>query len=212
MDNQDLISAISNMEEQKVFVIVDKLIKDHVNPMEIVDSCKSAMDLIGKRFEIGEAFIPELIMAGEMAKQISNMIKPLMTNELKQNEKLGKIMIGTVKGDIHDIGKDIVVFMLDINGFEVIDLGVDVPVNTFLEKIREVRPDILGLSGLLTSAFDSMKTTVAAIDNAGLRKELKIMIGGGSMDDRIKNYVNADAWGKDAVEAVSLAKQWVRGN
>ncbi len=114
-------------------------------------------------------------------------------------------------GDIHDIGKDIVTFMLDVSGFDVLDIGIDVPVQTFLEKIKEFQPQVVGLSGFLTLAFDSMKKTVEAIEKEGLRDKIKIMIGGGQMDETVKAYVGADAYGKDAVAGVQLCKQWIGG-
>ena len=119
------------------------------------------------------------------------------------------MLIGTVAGDIHDIGKDIVTFMVDVSGYEVLDLGIDVPVEVFVEKVREFKPQVVGLSGFLTLAFDAMKKTVEALDAAGLRKGVKIMIGGGQMDDEVCKYVHADAYGKDAVAAVNLCRQWI---
>jgi len=118
------------------------------------------------------------------------------------------VLIGTVHGDLHDIGKNIVSFMLDINGFEVRDIGIDVPVERFLEEIRSYRPDVVGLSGFLTLAFDSMKETVEAIGAAGLREGMKIMIGGGQIDETVRGYTGADAFGTNAVEAVNLCRGW----
>jgi methanogenic corrinoid protein MtbC1 len=117
-------------------------------------------------------------------------------------------VIGTVAGDIHDIGKDIVIFMLDVNNFEVIDLGVDVPAEKFVEVVRERRPQVVGLSGFLTMAFDQMKVTVEALQAAGLRDSVKVMIGGAIMDDEVSRYVGADAYGADAPAAVRLATGW----
>jgi len=123
--------------------------------------------------------------------------------------KLGKVIVGTVAGDIHDIGKDIVVFMLDISGFEVYDLGIDVPIQNFVDKIKETGAPIVALSGFLTLAFDAMKETVEAIEAAGLRDGVKIMIGGGQIDDEIRKYTKADAYGRDAMTAVEIAKGWI---
>jgi 5-methyltetrahydrofolate--homocysteine methyltransferase len=120
---------------------------------------------------------------------------------------LGEVIIGTVKGDIHDIGKNIVTFMLDLNGFQVYDLGIDVPAERFIEKIKETKAPVVGLSGFLTIAFDSMKETIDAIDKAGLRDKVKIIIGGGNMNEDIKKYTHADAYGVDAMAAVSFAKK-----
>jgi 5-methyltetrahydrofolate--homocysteine methyltransferase len=121
------------------------------------------------------------------------------------------VIIGTVEGDIHDIGKNIVTFMLDVNGFEVHDLGIDVPVQRFIDAIKEIQPEVVGLSGFLTLAFDSMKKTIEAIQNVGLRNKVKIMIGGGQIDERVRDYTGADAYGLDAVAAVSLCKKWIGG-
>jgi 5-methyltetrahydrofolate--homocysteine methyltransferase len=125
-----------------------------------------------------------------------------------ETRKLGRIVFGTVKGDIHDIGKNIVTFMLDVNGFEVVDLGVDVPEQKFVEKIKESDASIVGLSGFMTLAFDSMKQTIKAIEDAGLRNKVKVMIGGGQISDEIRKYTGADAYGKDAMAGVALAKKW----
>jgi 5-methyltetrahydrofolate--homocysteine methyltransferase len=168
------------------------------------------MEVVGKRFESCEYFIPDLMMAGEILRQISEQVKPLL-DKTSGGKKLGKVIIGTVAGDIHDIGKDIVTFMLDVSGFDVLDLGIDVPVEVFVEKIKEFQPQVVGLSGFLTLAFDSMKNTVAAIQQAGLRDNIKIMIGGGQIDDEVRKYTGADAYGSDAMEAVSLTRKWIGG-
>ena len=121
----------------------------------------------------------------------------------------GRVLIGTVHGDLHDIGKNIVSFMLDINGFEVKDIGIDVPVKTFIEEIRAYQPSVVGLSGFLTLAFDSMKETIAAFDAAGIRGDIKVMIGGGQIDETVRAYTGADAFGVNAVEAVGLCRKWM---
>jgi 5-methyltetrahydrofolate--homocysteine methyltransferase len=205
-----LIEAFTEMREADLLQIVTDLLEGGTDPMEILDGCKEALEIIGRRFEKGEAFVPELIMAGEMMGQVTGLVKPGLDQEVPR-ERVGKVLMGTVVGDIHDIGKDVVVFMLDANGFEVIDLGVDVEPATFVETIGETQPDVVGLSGLLTLAFESMKETVDAIREAGLRDKVKIMIGGAPVDQVVQEYAGADGWGKDAMEAVSLAKQWVGG-
>jgi len=205
--SEKLIEAIANMQESEAVALAKQLLDGGTDPMKILDYCQTAVEIVGKRFEEGTYFLPELILAGEMLKQISAMVKPLIAGEGK-TKKGAKVVVGTVKGDIHDIGKDIVVFMLDVNGFEVYDLGVDVPVQTFVDKIAEVKPKVVGLSGFLTLAFDSMKETVAALKKAGLRDDLKIMVGGGTVDDNVRVYAEADAYDKDAMAAVTLAKKW----
>jgi methanogenic corrinoid protein MtbC1 len=168
------------------------------------------MDIVGKRFEKGEYFLPELVLAGEMLENIGAIAKPLIKQAPgEEPKKLAKVLIGTVHGDLHDIGKNIVTFMLDINGFEVKDIGIDVPVKTFIDEISRFQPDVVGLSGFLTLAFDSMKETIEAIQDAGLRDKLKIMIGGGQVDETVCNYTGADAFGTNAMDAVSLCKNWI---
>ena len=134
---------------------------------------------------------------------------------MEGEEEVGEtipVVVGTVELFIHDIGKDIVVFMLDINGFEVHDLGVDVPPQAFVDKIVETQASVVALSGFLTLSFDSMKDTVEAIEAANLREDVKIMVGGGAVDEGVSEYAAADAYGADAMAAVSLAKQWTGGN
>ena len=208
--SQELINAITEMQEEEALKITHSLLDAGVAPVAILDDCRAAMDIIGKRFEAGDCFIPELILAGEMLKQISEILKPSM-EEQATSEKIGKIVIGTVEGDIHDIAKDIVAFMLDINGFEVTDLGVDVPPAKFVDTAREKGANIVGLSGFLTLAYDPMKATVDAFKAAGLI-DVKIMIGGGQIDEQIREYTGADAYGRDAMTAVALAKKWAGAN
>jgi 5-methyltetrahydrofolate--homocysteine methyltransferase len=203
--SQELVNAIIEMQEEEALKITNELLAAGTPPMDVLNACKQAMDVIGDRFEQGDAFIPELILAGEMMTAISEVLKPRLAGETGA-EKLGKIVIGTVEGDIHDIAKDIVAFMLDINGFEVTDLGVDVPPARFVEAVKETGATIVGLSGFLTLAYDPMKDTVAALRDTGL--DVKIMIGGGQIDEQIRAYTAADAYGRDAMAAIALAKEW----
>ena len=204
--SKELIEAIIEMREEDAVAITNRLLDSGTSPVDVMEACREAMDIIGKRFETGESFIPELILAGEILGQISAIIKPRI-QQVGESKKLGKIVIGTVQGDIHDIAKDIVGFMLDINGFEVTDLGVDVPPARFVEAVKQTGAKIVGLSGFLTLAFDPMKYTVQALKDAGLT-DVKIMIGGGQVDENIRQYTGADAYGKDAMAAVAIAKSW----
>ncbi len=207
--SKELVEAIVDMREEDALELAEKLLESGTSPLVILDDCREAMTVVGKRFECGEAFVPELMLAGEMLGQISAKVKPYLAAQTGEQTKLGRVIIGTVEGDIHDIGKDIVTFMLDVNGFDVQDLGVDVPAAKFVEAVKDFKPQVVGLSGFLTLAYDPMKNTVAALREAGLRGKVKIMIGGGQIDDQICVYTGADAYGKDAVAAVTLAKQWV---
>jgi 5-methyltetrahydrofolate--homocysteine methyltransferase len=208
--SQDLVNAIAEMREDDALSLAQEMAASGADPLDILADAREAMDIVGKRFEEGEYYLPELVMAGDMLSQITEMVKPELAN-LPDVEHRGKVIIGSVAGDIHDIGKNIVTFMLDANGFEVHDLGVDVAPPKFVTAIEELQPDVVGLSGFLTLAFDSMKDTVAAIEAAGLRNRVKIMIGGGQVTDLIRDYTGADAYGDDAMEAVALAQKWTGG-
>ena len=208
-----LVDTMVHMREQEALSLAEKMLNDGVHPLKVLEQCREAVEKVGKQFELGKYFLPELVMAGEMLKKISKMTEPFVKQDADQNiERIGKVVIGSVKGDIHDIGKDMVIFMLDVNGFEVQDLGVDVPPEEFVAAIRHTQPQIVGMSALLTTVFESFKNTVAAIKAAGLRDEVKIMIGGGTVTDDVRKYSGADAYGKDAVAAVNLSKKWVAKN
>jgi len=206
--HERLVKAIVEMREAEAMGCVKELLDKGEDPLKIVEQCREAVEIVGSQFEKGEYFLPELIMAGHMLAEISHMVKPVFSKGLEV-KRIGKVLMGTVQGDIHDIGKNIVTFLLDANGFEVMDIGIDNPPEKFVEAIRNFGPQVVGLSGLLTIAFDSMKKTIKAIEEAGLRNKVKIMIGGGQTSEKIKEYAGADAYGKDAMAGVLLAKQWV---
>jgi methanogenic corrinoid protein MtbC1 len=207
---QQLVTWLSEMNEDDAMALAKRmLLEEGASPMRVLELCRMAMDIVGKRFEAGEYFLPELVLAGEMLENIGAIAKPLIkTGSGGEPKKLAKVLIGTVHGDLHDIGKNIVTFMLDINGFEVKDIGVDVPVKAFIDEVAAFKPDVVGLSGFLTLAFDSMKETIDAIHGAGLRDRVKIMIGGGQIDETVRSYTGADAFGTNAVDAVTLCKAW----
>ena len=211
-NEKQLVEAISEMREEEAFALAKTMLDRGDDPIRVLELCREAMDIVGKRFERQEYFLPELVLAGEMLENIGAIAKPLIQEKSGgEAKKLGRVLIGTVHGDLHDIGKNIVTFMLDINGFEVKDIGIDVPVAKFVEEIREFKPTVVGLSGFLTLAFDSMKETVQAIEAAGLRNQMKIMIGGGQVDEAVRTYTGADAYGSNAVAAVTLCRQWIPG-
>jgi len=206
--SKKLVSAIADMREEEALKLVRKMVAEGTAPVAIVDAAREAMGIVGERYEKGTYFLPELIMAGEMLGQITQILKPELA-KMPEVKRHGKVLIGTVKGDIHDIGKNIVSFMLDVNGFDVRDLGVDVAPQKFVEAIRDFHPQVIGLSGFLTLAFDAMKETIETMRAAGLRDGVKIMIGGGQITEQIKEYAGADAYGRDAMAGVSLAKKWL---
>jgi methanogenic corrinoid protein MtbC1 len=204
----ELVKLLSDLKEPEALAFVQKALGEGVDPMDLLGEAKEAMNIVGQRFASEEYFIPDLVFSGEILKSIVKMLEPHLKKG-QEAERLGKVIIGTVAGDIHDIGKNLVVFMLDVNGFEVLDLGIDVPVQKFVDTIKETGTTVVGLSGFLTLAYDSMKQTVEAMKAAGLRDKVKVMIGGGQVSEEIRKYTGADAYGKDAVAGVSLAKQWL---
>jgi 5-methyltetrahydrofolate--homocysteine methyltransferase len=208
----ELVKLLSDLKEPEALEYVDNALAKGGDPMALLDEARQGMNVVGERFAAEDYFIPDLVFSGEILKRIVAKLEPhVQTKNGKKAERIGKVIIGTVAGDIHDIGKNLVVFMLDVSGFEVLDLGINVPVEKFVDAIKESGSTIVGLSGFLTLAFDSMKDTVDAIKDAGLRDQVKIMIGGGQMDEEVKNFAGADAYGKDAVAAVKLAQGWIGG-
>lgn len=207
---RQLVELLADMNEDEGVALAKRmLLEEGAEPLRVLELCRAAMDVVGKRFEEGEYFLPELVLAGEMLENIGAIAKPLIkTAPGEEPKKLGRVLIGTVHGDLHDIGKNIVSFMLDINGFEVKDIGVDVPAQTFIDEINSYQPDVVGLSGFLTLAFDSMKETISAFERNGMRDKFKIMIGGGQIDETVRAYTGADAFGVNAVEAVALCRGW----
>jgi len=208
--NEELRNALIELREADVLAIVDRELADGTDPLTIIETCRSGMEAIGDRFACGEAFIPELVMAGEIMSSVAGTLKPHL-KETSPGETLGTIVIGTVSGDIHDIGKQIVATMLDVAGFEVVDVGVDLSPEQFVEAAKQHEADIIGLSCLLTQAIKSMEQTVAAVSEAELGGATKVMIGGAPVTEGVCAHTGADGWGKDAVEAVELAKTWMRG-
>ena len=205
---ESLIQALVEMQESEAQQKTSQLLDIGTDPMKIIDACSRAMEIVGKRFETGEYFLPHLMMAGEMLKQISEMIKPRMGGDTARRGG-GKVLMGTVEGDIHDIGKNMVTFLLETHGFEVLDIGIDQSPEKFVEAIQHFQPRVVGLSGLLTLAFDSMRDTVQAIHKAGHRDKVRIIIGGGQVSEKVRVYTGADAYGPDAVAGIRLIKQWI---
>lgn len=206
----NLVKLLSDLKEPEALQFVEKALAEGADPSALLEEAREGMAVVGQKFASQEYFIPDLIFSGEILKGIVQRLEPHLKKG-KAQKRLGKAVIGTVAGDIHDIGKDLVVFMLDVSGFEVLDLGIDVPVQKFVDAIKESGSKIVGLSGFLTLAFDSMKETIDAIQKAGLRDKVKIMIGGGQIDEQVRRFTGADAYGRDAMAAVQLAKGWIGG-
>lgn len=204
---EELFNLIVEMEEEKAIETAKKYLDDGGDARELLDVCRDAMAEIGSRFEKGEYFLSELLLGGEIFSSIMEFALP----KLKEGdtEKLGKIVLGTVKDDIHDIGKDIFKAFVEAAGFEVIDIGVDVPEEKFVEAVREHKPDIVGMSCLITTGITSMKKTIDMLKAADDLGDYKILIGGGRVDEEVMQFSGADAWADDAAKGVRLAKELV---
>jgi len=205
-----LVEAMAKLDKGSVIETVSQELNSGKNPLEIIEELRKGMEIAGEGFERLERFLMDLIWAAEIFKDATALIMPKIKEKMKDVPVKGKVLIGTVKGDIHDIGKNLVKALLECAGFEVLDLGVDIAPEVFVEKIKEYKPQIVGMSGLLTASIDSMQETIQAIEKAGLRKGLKIMVGGGVVGDQwTKGKVKADAAVTSAVEGVKLAQKYV---
>jgi len=206
----NFVEEIVELNEETVMEILKDRLAKNEDPMVIMNDVKVATKKIGDLYANNVYFLPDLIMSGEILRQIFELVVPKI-KDVDTTEKKGKILLATIEGDIHDIGKDIVKFLLDINGYDVLDLGVDVPAKAIVDNIKEYNPDFVALSGFLTIAYDAMKVAIEKIKDAGLRDAVKIMIGGGVIDEKILTYVGADAYGDSAMDAVTIANKWIEG-
>lgn len=213
-DPQNRLSTlIADLDEDAVLALVKERVTGGANPLQIIDDCNAGMRLVGQKYENGEYFVSGLIMAGEIFREVVELLQPLLVKRTDKHSS-GLILIGTVSGDIHDIGKNMLGMLLSCYGFTVIDLGVDVHPADFAQKAIEIRPDIVGLSGLITASFEKMKETVAVLREitAAANVKFPILIGGGMIDDQVCQYVGADYWEKDAMQGVRLCQMLVAEN
>jgi methanogenic corrinoid protein MtbC1 len=200
--------TVGDLQEQETLDAVKAQLAQGADPLEILQTCQKGLDIVGQKYTDGIYYISDLMLAGEIFKQVSAILIPKLGSQSATTK--GKVVIGTVKGDIHDIGKDLVVNMVTAAGYEVTDLGVDVPTERFVEALKETGATVVGLSGLLTLAFDAMKETVQGLKDAGLRDQVKVMIGGGMISEDICNYTGADGWGNNTQQAVNFCKEWIK--
>lgn len=200
--------AIVNLDIDNIGRLCEEAVGAGVPAYQVVmEGMAKGMEVVGEKYERNEYFLAELIMAGETMKEGMKALEPhLKAGELKRT---GKVVIGTVRGDLHDIGKNIVATLLNAAGFEVIDLGVDVPPEKFIEAIKENSPDILGMSALLTTTMIEMEAIIKELKKAGLRNKIKIIIGGAPITKEYAEKIGADAAAKDAVEGVNICKSWM---
>jgi len=207
MDNTTLALALADLNESEVLKLVKEKIDSGADPAVIIKELQDGISIFGERYKSGNFFIGDLILSGELFNQSMKLLEPLLVNNRKAEGDLTKMVLGTVKGDIHNLGKDILAVLLKASGFEVYDLGINIPPDDFVRKLQETGASILGLSGLITPSFESIKETVAAVEVAGLRKKVKIIIGGGVVDDLVREYTGADAFSTDAMEGIGLCKR-----
>lgn len=206
---EEIKTIVVNGKFKEIEDMTKKAITEGVDLNKIInDSLIAGMDIVGERFSKNEIFVPEMLVSARTVKLALEIIKPLLEDD--KAELRGTILMGTVKGDMHDIGKNLVIMILEGAGFNVIDLGVDMSVDMVTEKVEEIRPDVLGLSALLTTTMPEMKNVIEALEQKGLRNSIKIMIGGAPIDTKFAKEIGSDGYGKDATEAVRLARGFVQ--
>jgi len=203
-----LAEALVNLKEEEVAKLVQEKLAAGTDAMSILDECREGMDMVGERYKAGDYFLSELIVSGEIFKDAMKLIEPKLEASKDAATEPTKIVLATAKGDIHNIGKDIVGVLLKAAGFEVHDLGIDVAPNVIVDKLVETKAPILGMSGLLTPSFESMKQTVEAVTEAGIRDKVKIVIGGGVVTELVQKYSGADAFTDDGIDGVEICKKF----
>jgi 5-methyltetrahydrofolate--homocysteine methyltransferase len=205
MDMQPLTEAVIGGRAPEAGALTEALLSEGVAPMSIVDNgLITAMGVVGERFGRGDIYVPEMLLSARAMQSALDVLEPLLS--LADIGARGTVVIGTVKGDVHDIGKNIVGIMLKGSGFTVHDLGVDVPAERFVEAVRDLRPDVLGLSALLTTTMPGMQVVIDALKEAGMRDQVKVMVGGAPVTEEFARSIEADAYGHDAGGAAEQAK------
>jgi len=200
----ELITAIAELQEEAALDLVRQRLADGDDPLQIVEDCQAGLMKVGERYEQGEYFLAGLVMGGEIFRQVMKLVEPVVERQLSGDDS-GYILLGTVQGDIHSLGKMILSLLLSCNGFTVDDLGVDVPPAQFAARAKETSPDVIALSGLLTSSYESMRETVRALRETGIT--VPIIIGGGQLSAGVCEYVGADYWTTDAVDGLEICRR-----
>ncbi len=212
MDTTDtkaiLIAAVADLQEESTLALVRQRLDAGDDPLRILKDCREGMRQVGLRYEQNEYFLAGLIMAGEILREVMELLQPVVERQVS-GQSSGRILLGTVEGDIHDLGKNIVNMLLRCHRFVVHDLGVDVAPATFAEQAAQVQPHLIGLSGLLTIAYDAMRDTIALLRARGYQGP--IIIGGGQLNEKVCQYVGADHWTTDAVTGVELCQRLISG-
>jgi 5-methyltetrahydrofolate--homocysteine methyltransferase len=208
-DLQKLYDAVLNGDQKTAVAVTQEALAEGIAPLELVTKYMiPAMDEVGRRFECEEYFVPELLLSARAMKGALELLRPLLAASGAQ--PAGRVVIGTVKGDLHDIGKNLVASMLEGGGFEVIDLGADVAPEKFIQAVQEKDAQIVALSALLTVTMPSMRKTIDALREAGVRDKVKVMVGGAPVTPQFAREIGADGYGENATAAVALARQFVQ--
>lgn len=207
----NIAEAFQGLKIKEIEVIIKKKLEDGTNPHSVIKECQDEMAKIGKKFESGEYFLAELVISAKMFEKVMGVVLPKLKEIQGEKQKfLGKIVLGTPKGDIHDLGKNIFSMLAQIAGFEIIDLGVDVSPQKFLENVKKENPEIVGMSGLMTTVYPSMKQVVDLLKEQGIRDRVKVIIGGGAISEEVRRYLEADACTLDAIEGIRLCQGFVK--
>ncbi|KYO66171.1 cobalamin B12-binding domain-containing protein [Thermovenabulum gondwanense] len=207
--DKSIVKAVEELNEDNVLMLVKNSLEQGVDPFYLLNLVKKGMDRVGRRYENKEYYIADLIMAGIIFKEVLNIIKNTDVFKYSQKMFMGKVVLGTVKGDLHDIGKEIFKGLMEASGFNVIDLGVDVPKETFVKTVELYRPEIVGMSSVLTFTVDSMKDIVDALIEADLRKDVFVIAGGSHLNQELCRYIGADYFTNDALKGVKKCKEWI---
>ncbi len=205
----ELSEALRDLDEKKVYALVDEKINQGVSALDIIEKCNQGMIAVGELFSDNTYYLSQLIFSSEILKIVMSRLDPLLAGTPKK-ESIGNVVIGTVKGDIHDIGKNIVVTLLRGTGFEVLDLGVSVPSEKFVKALKDSGAKVLGMSALLSTAYPEMKNVVDTIHAAGLREQVKIIVGGAPVNEQVRQFTGADYYAEDAVTGINLCKDIYR--
>ena len=209
MKYEEIKNAMQDLEEDELMMLMQEVAESGEDAMEAVKACQEGMEEVGKLFEDGEYFVGDLIYAGEILTNAIEVIKPLLSEG--DSGSAGRLILCTVKDDLHDIGKNIVKSLLEAGGFEVLDLGIDTPAEKIVETAKAEGISIIALSGVLTLALDSMKATVDAFADAGMRGDVKIIVGGAPVNEKAAEVIGADAWANSPQKTVSVCQSWARG-
>jgi len=207
-DFEALAGAIIECDAAKADELTRKLVDEGAKPQEVINKgLISGMNVVGDRFKKGEMYVPEVMMAAKAMHAGMNIVKPMLTEE--ESSATGKVVLGTVAGDLHDIGKNLVGMMMESGGMEVIDIGIDVPPEKFAEAVKENKPQVVGMSALLTTTMLAMKDTIEVLKEEGLRDSVKIMVGGAPVTQDFADEIGADGWAPDAASAKELAQKLI---